>query len=244
MAKKQRQFGEGGSGDRRLPTDQRNFVERNERMTQLGESHTESRVEKLASDVDPRWALGDQLQHIASVLAKSPSELLDELLNRKSPPQGTSLPGAERVDVASTTERRGATSRTTVIRNRTQVIRTSAAIISALEDVLNYDPKVQHNQIPPELWRDSPEYIAALKRIADELKALNDLLRKQSSDQKEHNSVVDLGVHINQFLTGFSSVAGKGAGWLLVASLGGLLYQTGIVPDLAENVLKHIKLPR
>ena len=132
--------------------------------------------------------------------------------------------------------------RGTLIRNRDQVIRTSAAIITALQEALDYDPKIHHNQIPPDLWRDNPEYIATLRQIVEELKELNDLLRKQSSAQRERKSVVHLGVHIDQFLTGFSSVAGRGAGWLLIASLGGLLYQTGLVPDLAANVLKHIRL--
>jgi hypothetical protein len=243
----QRQFGEEGGGAGR--EHHREGLDPPARPAQFGEDHPISRIvveKEHSSEIDPTSALGMQLQRIASDLSKSPQALLNELRDRKTAQDANS--DLDRPNASGTPIGAGVpNSRSppyTIIRNRTQVIRTSAAIISALQEALDYDPKLHHNQTPPELWRDSPEYIAALQRIANELKKLNDLLKKESSAQKEHSSVVHLGVHINQFLNGFSSVAGKGVGWLLIASLGGLLYQTGLVPELAENVLKHIKLPK
>jgi hypothetical protein len=134
--------------------------------------------------------------------------------------------------------------RVATIKNRTGVIRTSTAIIKALQEVLDYNPKLHHNQTPPELWIDDAKYISAIMELVEELRALNSLLRANKiSQEKEYNAVVDLGVHVNRFLKEFTVISGKGAGWLLIASLGGLLYHTGLVPDIADVILKHIKIP-
>jgi hypothetical protein len=238
MAKGSHQFGYDNPRSVGIDGDGRNILTRS---PQFGEDLAVNEVKVERREIDPRAELGMQLEKIAASLETSPKALLDYLRKKDQPEAIDSIGAPGGPGGAAMGSSRN---HSKVIRNRTQVIRTSAAIISALDDVLNYNPKTQHNQIPPELWRDNPEYIAALKRIADELKSLNDMLKRQTTAQNEHNTVVDLGIHINKFLSGFAGVAGKGAGWLLIASLGGLLYQTGLVPDLAENVFKHLKLPK
>jgi hypothetical protein len=100
----------------------------------------------------------------------------------------------------------------------------------------------QHNEAPPELWIDDQAYFTEMRQLVSELRTLNALLRSLASPEREYNAVINFARHADKFLEGFSAVTGKGAGILLVAAIGGLLYQTGIVPDIAESVFRQIRL--
>jgi hypothetical protein len=69
-----------------------------------------------------------------------------------------------------------------VIRNRKHVVQYSRILISALEEVLEYDGIRQHNQPPPALRVEDPEYLDEIRQLVAELKRLNDILEKRKID--------------------------------------------------------------
>jgi hypothetical protein len=239
MVKRPKQFGEGS-----VPNSGIEAPRRYEGPRQYSEN-IDSTVDTTPPQQLPRVVLTeaniDRIEGLSSQYNLAPNSLVNQALDalgvetvdeipNQSPPSPSSFKSSQ-------------TPSSTIVRNRAYVIRTSTAIITSLQEVLEYDPIRNHNQQPPELWLNDQKYISEIRELVAELKTLNKLLQTKVAPEKEHNAIVDLGVHANKFLDSFASVTGKGAGWLLVAALASLLYQTGIVPDIAASLFQHIKIP-
>jgi hypothetical protein len=134
---------------------------------------------------------------------------------------------------------------TGAINNRAQLVKTSRLIIVALEETLDYDPARHHNQPPPDLWVDDSEYLEELRKLVAELKVLNGHLEAAKlSKAKTQQSATRLAKHFDAFLRNyaesFGKAAGKGSGYLAVAAIAGVLYQTGVLPELLGKILSRI----
>lgn len=125
------------------------------------------------------------------------------------------------------------------------MLKTSNLILVALQETLNFDPKRQHNQEPPDLWRDDDAYLLELRKLIVELQALNKHLESSTSNKiKTRQSVLRVGKRFDVFLHHYSATLGKGAGYLTVAAVAGLLYQAGVGPELVTKSLGHVKIPQ
>ena len=125
------------------------------------------------------------------------------------------------------------------IRNRAQVVNYSRLILTALEEVLDYNPAKHHNLPPPDLRLDNAEYLLELREIASLLRQLISLLsEKRPSTRKTSESVGILASYADAFLKNYIPVVGKGAGYLTVAAFGGLLYQAGLANEAVDELLK------
>jgi hypothetical protein len=116
-----------------------------------------------------------------------------------------------------------------VIRNPTEVIRYSHILISAFEEVLDYDPVRQHNQRPPALWSGDPSYQKDVHDLVTELRRLNSLLEARRSRKTEaRKAAISLARHLDSFWRSYSKTLGKGAAYLTLAVIVGLLSQAGV----------------
>jgi len=208
------------------------------RPRQFGEAETDEPAPILGLPISK--ALESSIEAIAKDNSVSIEQLLNQALAALQTGQRRKASDPDLQASAEQSANNTATAPASIIRKRVQVLQTSNAIISSLQEVLEYDPSLQHNQLPPELWIDNIAYISAIGALVAELRQLNELLQKQATPQQEHNTVLDLGMHLNKFFDNFSEVMGRGAGWLLIASCAGLLYQTGLIPDLADKILRHL----
>jgi hypothetical protein len=117
----------------------------------------------------------------------------------------------------------------TQAQNRTQVLRQSSALISAIQDALDYDQNRHHNQPPPQLRLDgSSNNLADLRQLLEELRRFNDLIEKTSLNKRTTKSAIELSHHVNTFLSNFTPMAGKGAAALVISGFAGLLYHAGV----------------
>ncbi len=137
-----------------------------------------------------------------------------------------------------------------VVRSTRQTIFQIAVVLNALEEALDYDPKRHHNQPPPALRIDNPNYLAELQSLVAELRRLNDNLEgsKQSPTKRTRapkkeiaKSAIDLRKHLNTFLSKYAATVGTGAGVLTVGALATLLYQLGMPEEVFSQILKKIK---
>lgn len=129
-----------------------------------------------------------------------------------------------------------------IIENRIEVIRYSNAIISALEEALNYNVDRHHNSPPPDLRLEDAEYLAEIRSLIFELRRLNALLEKpiKSNASAARKEAAGFGKHMDKFLSSYAGSLGKGAAGLTVAAVAGLLYQAG-AGELVEGIWKHLK---
>jgi hypothetical protein len=131
------------------------------------------------------------------------------------------------------------------IQNKSQIIQQSNVIIFALQETLNYDPARHHNQPPPDLWTDDAAYLQEIKNLVAELKRLNDILERPVPNTRQaKRSTVQLAKHFNTYLHHVAVGTGRGTAALLIATMAGLLYQTGIGTGLLDGIWEHLKLPK
>src|ERR1043166_6263692 len=122
--------------------------------------------------------------------------------------------------------------RSSYIKNRRVILRYSEIIITALQQVLNYDPIRQHNQPPPDLWIEGDEYLDQVRSLILELQRLNSLLEATRPPKQEtRRQVVHLAKHFDKVLGTYSSAMGKVAAGLTGGVVLALLSQTGIGQD-------------
>jgi hypothetical protein len=136
---------------------------------------------------------------------------------------------------------RGTQRRQITITNRAEVIRYTTVLIIALEETLEYNPRRAHNQPPPALWNDDPEYLRDVGSLVIELRRLNSLLDAKRLRKKEADRVViHLAQHFDQFLRSYVSWFGRGAAVLTIGVMAGLLQHAGLDPTA---VCATIRLP-
>jgi hypothetical protein len=135
------------------------------------------------------------------------------------------------------------------VTNRRHVIRYTQIVITALEEVLSYDSVRHHNQPPPDLWMDDAQYLSELRKLVEELKRLNNLLEKKTlRDKRTREAIQGVAAYSNLFLKSYASsvgkAAGKGSWYLLVGTIGALLYHAGVGDKLVTDVLSAVKMLR
>lgn len=116
-----------------------------------------------------------------------------------------------------------------VINNREELTLYSDHIISVLDEVVAYDKAKQHNQAPPDLWRDDDRYLSEVQEIVAKLREIKHQLTKPSASPPEvDQAIIDFRTHINTFLENYSATLGKGAGYGTVLLIVGLLSFAGL----------------
>jgi hypothetical protein len=136
------------------------------------------------------------------------------------------------------------TKKTIVIRDRSQAIQYSRILITALQEIVDYDPARHHNQPPPDLYVGNDKYLHEIRALIAELRTLNSLLEAKRPTKKKVSVVtVDLKVHVNAFLKAHSKVLGAGTAGLLIGAFSSLLHQLGLGPDIVSEILNHLKGP-
>jgi hypothetical protein len=86
-----------------------------------------------------------------------------------------------------------------------------------------------HNQTQPILWNDDPSYLKDVGSLVLELRRLNALLEARRSRKAEtKKAFVSLAKHLDTFLQSYSKTLGKGAAYLTLAAIVGMLSQAGL----------------
>jgi hypothetical protein len=138
--------------------------------------------------------------------------------------------------------------RRTAIFDKRRVLSYSRMIIGALEETLTYNPGPHNNNPPPGLWIDDSNYIEELRNLVSELRRLNDLLESRKKPAGVQKTVASFGNHAERFLKNYSAsfgkMAGKGSWYLLVGTIGALLYHAGAGQGLGDSILSQIKTLR
>ena len=130
------------------------------------------------------------------------------------------------------------------VKDRSQVIQYSKILITALEEVIEYDPTRHHNRQPPDLRIDDPDYLAEIRNLVAELRTLNSILQStQRQPRKATRAIWNLSKHLDGFLNNYAKSLGKGAGYLTIGVIASLLYQAGLGQDVITNIFSHAKLP-
>jgi hypothetical protein len=131
-----------------------------------------------------------------------------------------------------------------LIENRVDIVRYSRAIIRALEEAVDYDPKRHHNLPPPALRLDDAGYLRQVGNLVIELRRLNDLLEQPTKVDVAaiHKQAGRFGKHFEKFLDSYLDSLAKGAGALTVAAAVSLLYKTGVSKELIDTIWEHLKL--
>jgi hypothetical protein len=132
------------------------------------------------------------------------------------------------------------------VRNRKLIGSYSLTIISAVEEVLAYDQRRHHNQAPPPLWIDNPDYLKELRELVAQLKRLNNILEKGKVEIVDANTAVfNVGkradIFFNNYSESFAKAAGKGTWYLLVGSTAALLYSAGAGHEIIDRVLSVLR---
>jgi hypothetical protein len=131
-----------------------------------------------------------------------------------------------------------------IIENRVEIVRYSTAIIQALQESLDYDPKRHHNLPPPNLRLDDAGYLREVGSLVIELRRLNSLLEEPTKvdvpavqEQAGH-----FGKYFGKFLESYADSLGKGVAALTVATAVALLYRAGVSKELIDSIWEHLKL--
>jgi hypothetical protein len=130
------------------------------------------------------------------------------------------------------------------ILNSARALQYSKIVITALEEALDYDPLRQHNQPPPDLRLDDPNYLIEIRSLVAELRRLNELLEKKKSGPSVSRSTGRLAKHFDKFFGSYASALGKGAAGLTIGAAAALLYQAGVGSGVIDDILRHAKLSK
>ena len=125
------------------------------------------------------------------------------------------------------------------IRNIAHVVIYSKIIIQVLQEALDYDPIRHHNQPPPDLRIEDPEYLSDIRSLVAELKTFNALLDTTTPRIKEASkSIIDFHKHTNIFLENYCHLLGKGAALLTVGVVASLLHSAGVGDGIIDTLLQ------
>ncbi len=96
--------------------------------------------------------------------------------------------------------------------NRREIMRYAGSLITALQEALDYDPARHHNQQPPPLYCDDPNYLKHIAELVSELKRLNSFLESTTQGRARKKSADATSEYLNLFLKNFLPAAGKSSG--------------------------------
>jgi len=121
--------------------------------------------------------------------------------------------------------------------NRTLVTLHVRSLIEAFQEIEDYHP--QRNVPPPPLWKDDKEYLDDIKALTRELRRLNDLLEAgkglEAPEVKKTESAI---VHAATKISDAAYDAlGKGLGYVILGSVGLLLYSLGVPSDIVQLIM-------
>src|SRR5258707_496421 len=91
-------------------------------------------------------------------------------------------------------------------------MRYAGPLVTALQEALDYDPLRHHNQQPPPLYSDDPNYLKHIAELTSELKRLNNLLESTIQGQARKKSADATSEYLLLFLKNFLPAAGKSSG--------------------------------
>lgn len=131
------------------------------------------------------------------------------------------------------------------IRDVSQALFYCRAIIASFEEAIEYDPKRHHNQPPPALRIENPDFLAEVRKLVVELRALNANLatvnqssaRRNSARRPVQKSTVDVAKHLNTFLNKYAAALGTGAATLTLGAVGSLIFNLGGDAGIFEHLL-------
>jgi hypothetical protein len=141
-----------------------------------------------------------------------------------------------------------------VIRSKKQTMLQVTVILDALQQTIDFDPVRHHNQPPPPLRIENPEYLTELRNLVEQLRRLNETLgaTKQTrsgapavSAKDVTKPAIDSRKAISKFVNNYAGTLGKtlgyGSGALVLGGLASLLYQLGLPDDVFATILKKIR---
>ena len=136
-----------------------------------------------------------------------------------------------------------ASTRGELIKNSAEIIHYSTALITALQEALDYKPGRHHNFPPPSLRIDDPDYFLEVRKLIIELKRLNSLLEIKVAGNVEaaEETVTRLQKHFDIFLSAYAKALGTGAAGLTIATVTALLYRAGVATDVVDTFWQHWK---
>jgi hypothetical protein len=125
-----------------------------------------------------------------------------------------------------------------------QAVRQVSALIAAFDEVAEVSPSRHHNQPPPSLWVDAPEYVSDVKALLVELRRLNDLLEKSLKEGKPVKIEKAAGIFATagkKFVESYCDAMGKGAAVLTIAAMAGACVSMGVDKGTVESIWNLMK---
>jgi hypothetical protein len=126
-------------------------------------------------------------------------------------------------------------------RNRTQISLQLRVLITAFQEVEEYDPKRHHNQPPPSLWIAHPDYQRDVKIMLRELRALNGYIARMEQATKAEKKIAPVTKMLTTFAEKYVGALATSLGALTAGAIGLLLIDLGVPHEVVNIVLGHIK---
>ncbi|MGY4428961.1 putative DNA-binding protein [Bradyrhizobium sp. F1.13.1] len=108
-----------------------------------------------------------------------------------------------------------------VVRNRKQTMFQIAIILDALQQAIDYDPKLHHNQPPPPLRIENSDYLTELRNLVEQLRHLNETLSATklsrsgapvANGRDVTKPAIDTRKAISKFVNNYAGTLGKSWG--------------------------------
>lgn len=141
-----------------------------------------------------------------------------------------------------------------VVRNKKQTLLQVTVILDALQQAIDFDPMRHHNQPPPPLRIENPEYLSELRNLVEQLRRLNEILAAtgplrsgapSASVKDVTKPAIDTRKAVSKFVNNYAGTLGKtlgyGSGVLVLGGLATLLYQLGLPDDVFTTILRKIR---
>jgi hypothetical protein len=123
-------------------------------------------------------------------------------------------------------------------KTRAEIIGYTRIIVTALDEVLDYERVKRRNAPPPILWIDDREYIKDVNALISEINRLNKLLEEGKRVPKKHQ--INLVHHANRFLDTYVKYLAAGSAALTVGAFATVLSHLGLDPThVITKALRH-----
>jgi hypothetical protein len=118
-------------------------------------------------------------------------------------------------------------------------------LLAAFEEVDEFDPSGLRNRPPSALWLDDPIYLADVKSLLVELRALRELLQDGRAGANERTTAKKaIGVVASattKFVESYADALGKGAAALTIGAAGALLFQVGLDKEVLAPLWDRLR---
>jgi hypothetical protein len=128
------------------------------------------------------------------------------------------------------------------VRNREEVLRYANVLLVTFREVLEYDPRLHHNQTAPILRIEDPRYLEDVRAIVKHLTEFTAAIHNSTGAKSSVRKTDLLTRLLTSFVNSYAKSLGKVLAGLTGAAIVGFLYQAGVGKGVVEGIWAHLKL--